>query len=127
MLYIKTKLKDGRTVKSGIKANNTFASCSECGKEVHVNLGELFATENVDPLYTDIVCPECTKKRFAKKNITTEDMVLLATALCRFGFCKQLLSLYTDFGIKAIQELEPEKYKSFADALLCTVTEDGVV
>ena len=65
MLYIKTKLKDGRTVKSGIKANNTFAKCSECGKEVSVQLGELFAAENADPLYTDIVCPECTINRFA--------------------------------------------------------------
>ena len=127
MLYIKTKLKDGRTVKSGIKENNTFARCSECGKEVPVQLGELFAAENADPLYTDIVCPECTKKHFAKQNITMEDMVLLATALCRLGFCRQLLSLYTDFGIEAIQELESEEYRNFADALLCAVTEDGVI
>lgn len=127
MLYIKTKLEDGRTVKSRIKANNTFAKCSECGKEVPVQLGELFAAENADPLYTDIVCPECTKKRFAKQDITMEDMVLLATALCKIGFCKEVLCLYTDFGIEAIQELKPEEYRDFADALLCAITEDGVL
>ena len=127
MLYIKTKLKDGRTVKSGIKANNTFAKCSECGKEVPVQLGELFAAENADPLFMDIVCPQCTKKRFAKRDITMEDMVLLASALCRIGFCKQVLCLYIDFGIEAIQELGPEEYRDFADALLCAITEDGVL
>jgi|LSQX01.2.fsa_nt_gb RNA polymerase-binding transcription factor DksA len=34
MLYIKTKLKDGRIVKSGIQKDNTYAVCSECGKEI---------------------------------------------------------------------------------------------
>lgn len=127
MIYTKTKLKDGRTVKSKVKANNTFAKCIECGKEVPVRLSELFASENTDPLYTDIVCPKCTKKHFTKPKITMEDLVLLATALCKFGFSKQLLHMYTDFGIDAIQELEPEEYRDFADALLRAVTEEDAV
>lgn len=90
MLYIKTKLKDGKIVKAGIQENNTFAVCSECGKEIPVHLDEVFSTNNADPLEADMVCPECTRKHFAKRKPTIEDIVLLTSALCRLGYSKEI-------------------------------------
>lgn len=127
MLYIKTKLKDGRIVKSGIQENNTYAVCSECGKEIPVHLDEVFSSDNSDPLDADIVCPECTRKHFVKQKATMEDIVLLATALCRLGYSQQILSLYDDFGIGAIQELKVQDYCLYVDALLSVVTKGGAV
>ncbi len=124
MLYIKTKLKDGTTKKSEIAEDNTYAICSKCGKEIAVNLKELLSTTN--PLSTDIVCPECTKKQYAKQNLTIEDIVLLTTALCRFGYRRQLVHLYEDLRINSIQQLRPEEYRDFAKALLCAVMEGGL-
>lgn len=121
MLYIKTKLGDGRTVRAGIQ-NNTYAVCNECGKEIPVHLGEVFSADNADPLEANIVCPECTRKRFAKHKPSMEDIVLLATALCRLGYSKQILCLYNEFGISAIQELRVQDYGAYADALLSAVS-----
>ena len=123
MLYIKTKLGDGRIVRSGIQENNTYAVCGECGKEIPVHLGEVFSADNADPLDADIVCPECTRKHFAKQKPSMEDIVLLATALCRFGYSKQILRLYDEFGISAIQELGVQDYGVYAEALLSAVSD----
>jgi DNA-directed RNA polymerase subunit RPC12/RpoP len=127
MLYTKARLKDGRIVRSGIQENNTYAVCSECGKEIPVHLGEIFSADNTDPLDADIVCPECTRKHFRKQKPTMEDLVLLATVLCRLGYTKQILSLYGDFGITAIQELRVQDYGIYAKALLSVVAEGGAV
>lgn len=127
MLYIKTKLKDGRIVKSGIQDNNTYAVCSECGKEIPVHLDEVFSADNSAPLDADIVCSECTRKHFAKQKPSMDDIVLLATALCRLGYSKQILCLYDDFGICAIQELNAQDYGAYIDALLSAVTKGGAV
>ena len=124
MLYIKTKLKDGRIVKSGIQEDNTYAFCSECGKEIPVHLDEVFSVDSFD---ANIVCPECTRKHFAKQKPTMEDIVLLATVLCRLGYSKQVLSLYDDFGITAIQELKPQDYGAYAGELLSSVAEGGAI
>ena len=125
MLYIKTKLKDGRIVKSGIQENNTYAVCSECGKEIPVHLDEVFSADNATPLDADIVCPECTKKHFTKQKPTMDDIVLLATALCRLGYGKQILCLYDYFGIGAIQELKAQDYGAYIDALISAVAKGG--
>lgn len=122
MLYIKTKLKDGRIVKSGIHGDNTYAVCGECGKEIPVHLDEVFSTDCADPLDADIVCPECTRKQFAKQNPTLEGLVLLATALCRLGYSRQILRLYDKFGIRAIQELDARDYGAYAAELLSAVS-----
>lgn len=127
MLYIKTKLGDGRIVRSGIQENNTYAVCSECGKEIPIHLDEVFSADNADPLDADIVCPECTRNHFAKQKPSMEDIVLLATALCRLGYSKQILRLYDRFGISAIQELGVQDYSAYAEALLSAVAKGGAV
>ena len=125
MLYIKTKLGDGRIVRSGIQENNTYAVCGECDKEIPVHLNEVFSVDNANPLDADIVCPECTRKHFAKQKPSMEDIVLLATALCRFSYSNQILRLYNEFGISAIQELGVQDYGAYAEALLSAVAEGG--
>ena len=123
MLYIKTKLRDGRIVRSGIQENNTYAVCGECGKEIPIHLNEVFSVDNANPLDADIVCPECTRKHFAKQKPSMEDIVLLATALCRFSYSNQILRLYNEFGISAIQELGVQDYGAYAEALLSAVSD----
>lgn len=127
MLYTKARLKDGRIVRTGIQENNTYAACSECGKEIPVHLDEVFSADNAAPLGADIVCPECTRKHFAKQKPTMEDIVLLTTALCRLGYSKQVLRLYDKFGIGAIQELRVQDYGAYADVLLSAVSKGGAV
>lgn len=126
MLYIKTKLKDSRIIKSVIHDDNTYAVCNECGKEIPVRLDEVFSANNANPLDADIVCPECTRKRFTKQKPTMEDIILLA-ALCRLGYGYHILRLYDDFGITAIQELKKRDYKAYADVLLSVVSKGVVV
>lgn len=123
MLYTKVKLKDGSVVRAGIQANNTYAVCGECGKEIPIHLNEVFSVDNADPLDADIVCPECTRKHFAKQKPSMEDIVLLATAICRLGYSKQILRLYDKFGISAIQELRTQDYGAYAEALLSAVSD----
>lgn len=124
MFYIKTKLPSGKVIKTEITDENVYTHCPGCGREFPVDLLEVFSGEG-DLFSTRIVCPECTKKHFEKQKPTMEDIVLLATALCRLGYSKQVLRLYDDFGISAIQELESQDYSAYADALLSAVAEGG--
>ena len=48
MFYIKTKLPDGKPVKTEVTDENVFTRCSECGKEISVDLAELFSDGNGD-------------------------------------------------------------------------------
>ena len=124
MFYIKTKLPSGKVIKTEITDESVYTHCPGCGREFPVGLLEVFSGEG-DLFSTRIVCSECTKKHFEKQKPAMEDIVLLATALCRLGYSKQVLRLYDDFGISAIQELESQDYSAYADALLSAVAEGG--
>lgn len=124
MFHIKTKLPSGKVVKTEITDENVYTHCPDCGREFPVDLFEVFSGEG-DVFSTRIVCPECTKKHFAKQMPAMEDIVLLTTALCRLGYGKKVLRLYDEFGIGAIQELEARDYGAYADALLSTVMKGG--
>lgn len=124
MYHIKTKLPGGKVIKTEITDENVYTCCPDCGVEFPVDLLEVFSSEG-DLFSTSIICPECTKKHFEKQKPAMEDIVLLATALCRLGYSKQVLCLYNKFGIGAIQELEARDYGAYTDALLSAVAKGG--
>lgn len=126
MFHIKTKLPSGKVVKTEITDENVYTYCPDCGREFPVDLLEVFSGEG-DIFSTRIVCAECTKKHFTQQKPAMEDIVLLTTALCRLGYSKQIIRLYDEFGISAIQELETQDYGAYAEALLSAVSKGGAV
>lgn len=87
MFYIKTKLPDGKTVKTDVTDENVFTRCPECGKEISVDLAELFFDGNGDLYSSAVICEGCTAKRMKKFkhfkdiNITADGLALLSEVL----------------------------------------------
>lgn len=62
----------------------------------------------------------------APKRITIDGLALLSDTLDKAGYGEQLAELYDAFEIDTVEELTPEQYKPFADALTRMATEsDG--
>ena len=61
MFYIKEKLSDGVTINANITTDNVYCHCPLCGKELQVNLDNVFAEGEVDLCGTNVVCDECTE------------------------------------------------------------------
>ena len=64
MFYIKTKLPDGKTVKTEVTDENVFTRCVECDAELQVDLVELASDEHFDLCGTGIYCSRCSCKRW---------------------------------------------------------------
>ena len=111
MIYTKNKNK-----KNPVLDGNTFSVCCKCGKEVPVPLNELFNAKKEHPLSARIMCPECTKERFAALTLT----------LCKLGYTRQVRSTYDDYDIEDIQDLHPEAYGNFVSGLLTAVAASSI-
>jgi hypothetical protein len=131
MFYLKTKLANGKVVKTDITDENLFTRCPDCGRELPVDLVEVFSDGEGDLFSTSIICSTCTKKRAEKLRlndsikITVDGIALLSDMLCQAGYSEQMYGLFDEYEIEAVQELAPEQYKPFADALKALATEDG--
>lgn len=121
MLYTKAKLNNGTIVKTDIRANNTFTKCSECGKEINVCLNKFIRSDSFDFNHSEIVCPDCTKKKLEQK-IQPKKLLSLILSLADLGFGKEIISVYDNFGIDDINEIKPEDYNNFVYAVLATIT-----
>jgi DNA-directed RNA polymerase subunit RPC12/RpoP len=62
MFYVKTSFGYADVI-TEIHDDNVFSKCPECGREVQVDLAEVFKGEEVDLYGTSVLCTECTKKR----------------------------------------------------------------
>lgn len=62
MFYVKERLNDAMEVVVEINDENVFSHCIHCGKELQVNLEELFADGSVDLSSTGVVCTTCAGK-----------------------------------------------------------------
>lgn len=121
MLYTKTKLKDGTTVNTEIRPDNTFTHCCECGKEIQVCLNRLFRSDCTDPIHAKLVCSDCTKKKM-KPEIDPELLLSFMSGIAEIGFAKEILSVYDRFGIDDLSELKPENFNDFTKALITAVS-----
>lgn len=126
MFYIKTNLASGKTIRTDITDENVFTRCPECGRELSVDLEELFSDSECDLFSTAVVCCACTKKR-RKIEITADGLALLSDVLCNAGYGEQIFGLFERFDIEAVHELVPEQYEPFADALYELATEGGAL
>ena len=119
MFYIKSKLANGKMVKTDITDENVFTCCPECGREFAVDISEIFSDGEGDLYSTNIICCACTNKRrhIDGLTITADGLALLSDVLCKSGYGEQVFDLFDKFEIEDIKELTPKQYESFADAL----------
>ena len=131
MFYLKTKLANGKVVKTDITDENVFTCCLECGRELSIDLVEVFSDGEGDLFSTSIICSACTKKRSEKRRhnsdikITVDGLTLLSDTLSRAGYGEQVHALFDEYEIEAVQELVPDQYEPFAAALKALATEGG--
>ena len=131
MFYLKTKLANGKVVKTDITDENVFTCCLECGRELPIDLVEVFSDGEGDLFSTSIICSTCAKKRAEKRRhndgikITVDGIALLSDMLCQAGYSAQVRDLLDEYEIEAVQELAPEQYDPFADALKALPAEGG--
>lgn len=67
MFYVKKKIK-GKIVRIDIDYDNVFIKCSDCGKEIMVDLVELAKDENFDLYGISARCVDCSKKFIEREN-----------------------------------------------------------
>ena len=61
MFYTKTTI-GNTTIETEINDESVFTRCPCCGREMRVDLQELFASGDFDLCGTTILCPACTQK-----------------------------------------------------------------
>lgn len=131
MFYLKTKLANSKVVKTDITDENVFTRCPDCGRELPVDLAEVFSNGEGNLFSTSIICSACTKKSAEKCShndrikITVDGIALLSAMLCQAGYSAQVQDLFGEYKIAAVQELVPKQYESFADALKALAAEGG--
>ena len=131
MFYLKTKLANGKVIKTDITDENVFTRCPDCGRELPIDLVEVFSDGEGDLFSTNIVCSTCTRKRIEQSGhtdgikITIDGIALLSDTLCQAGYGEQVYDLFDEYEIEAIGELVPEQYVSFANSLKELAMEGG--
>ena len=108
MIYTKSRLPGGRTVKIELTDKNVFTNCSECGCEMPLILSDEFMT--------DVLCSRCEEKKMMPSP-TYDGIAWLASILARSGFARDVLDLFSQFEIDDLADLEPFEYAEFGDAL----------
>ena len=133
MFYVKASQPSGKMVKTDISDENVFTRCPECGKELPVDLAELFSDGEGDMQSTSVLCSACVSKRTVKRSltdgmqITTDGLALLSNTLCKVGYGEQVYDLFDQFGIDEVQKLKPGQYRPFAEALSGLVIEEDAL
>ena len=131
MFYLKTKMPNGEVVKTEITDENVYTRCPDCGRELPVDLVEIFSDGEGDLYSTNIICSACTKKHGAKRThldgikITADGLALLSDTLCRAGYGEEVRDVFDKFDINAVSDLAPGQYESFAEALTNLAAEGG--
>ena len=123
MFYIKTKLPDGKTVKTEVTDENVFTRCPECGKEINVDLAELFSDGEGDLYSSAVICEDCTAKRMKKNrrlkgiNITADGLALLSEVLIEAGYGEEIQVILSGYEADDLKDVPEELYYEFAAAL----------
>lgn len=71
MFYVKREI-DGTIIKEEITAENVFTICPRCGKELQVDLAEVFPDGEIDLEGTSIICKDCTQMKEVISNKALE-------------------------------------------------------
>lgn len=108
MIYTKSKLPGGRSIKIELTDENVFTNCSECGCELPLAL--------TDEFMTDILCSRCEEKRMTLEP-TFDGILWLVSILVRSRFSVDVMGLFDQFDIDDLDKLPPCEYTEFGDAL----------
>ena len=133
MFYIRTKQNCGKTITTDITDENVFTRCPGCGREMPVDLAEIFADAEGDLFSTKIFCAACTKAsaedRLSPKDakLATDGITVLANVLRKAGYWKELSALFDQFEIEDMCELEPNQMRPFSDALTSLAVVGGLL
>ena len=133
MFYIKTKQHSGKMVSTEITDENVFTRCPECGREMPVDLAEIFADGEGDLFSTQVLCAACTKASTESRRspeetkIMTDGSTVLANVLRKAGYWRELSALFDQFEIEDMCELEPNQMRPFSDALTSLAVMGGLV
>ena len=63
MFYVKAQLSDEVEIAVEIHDDNVFCICPGCGREVEIDLAEIFSTGDSDLYGTEVFCSECSRAR----------------------------------------------------------------
>ena len=133
MFYIKTKQLSGKAITTEITDENVFTRCPECGREIPIDLAEIFSDGEGDLCSTQVVCAACTKgsteKRFSSQDttITVDGITILANVLRKAGYWRELSALFDQFEIEDMRDLEPEQLRPFSEALTSLAVVGGLL
>ena len=133
MFYIKTKQHSGKMVSTEITDENVFTRCPGCGREMPVDLAEIFTDGEGDLFRTKIFCAACTKAsaedRLSPKDakLAMDGITVLANVLRKAGYWKELSALFDQFEIEDMCELEPNQMRPFSDALTSLAVVGGLL
>ena len=133
MFYIKTKQYSGKTITTEITDENVFTRCPECGREMPIDLAEIFADGEGDLFSTQIFCAACTtgitESRLSSEDskISTDGITVLAKVLRKAGYWRELSALFDLFEIEDMRDLEPNQMRPFSDALTSLAVVGGLL
>ncbi len=68
MFHIKEKINGAVEITVEINDENVFCTCPGCGKEVRVDLADVFRDGEGDLSNTAVHCKECSKSIWEEKN-----------------------------------------------------------
>ena len=133
MFYIKTKQYSGKTITTEITDENVFTRCPECGREMPIDLAEIFADGEGDLFSTQIFCAACTtgitESRLSSEDskLATDGITVLANVLRKAGYWRELSALFDLFEIEDMRDLEPSQMRPFSDALTSLAVVGGLL
>ena len=133
MFYIKTKRHCGKTITTEITDENVYTRCPECGREMPIDLAEIFSDGEGDLSSTQVFCAACAKRSVMSRlsseesKIATDGITVLANVLRKAGYWRELSALFDLFEIEDMCELEPNQMRPFSDALTSLAVVGGLL
>ena len=133
MFYIKTKQYCGKTITTEITDENVFTRCPECGREMPIDLAEIFADGEGDLFSTHVFCAACSKASTERRlssadsKIAADGITVLANVLRKAGYWRELSALFDLFEIEDMRDLEPDQLRPFSDALTSLAVVGGLL
>ena len=67
MFYVKEKISPSVDVTVELHDDNVFCICPDCGREVEIDIAELFSDGESDLSGTSVYCADCSKTKL--KNV----------------------------------------------------------
>ena len=127
MFYTKSKLPGGGRVKTEITDRNVYTKCPICGRELPVDLAEIFLDGEGDLFSTNVLCSRCAQKSTEAQTgapeakiawLTHEGLAWLVNTLARFGYADEIQDLCDLYMVDRPEALNDIDCSGFGSALV---------